>query len=173
MALKGIGTANIVFGLLSLARLVTDALWFDETRHRAHLSTFATFDATVATLWILSGLCLRARNPDLMIAAMVAGVAAARSLLCLLIVGPVLLEVIKMGQDHWEFLPRLGVVSSQLLHHGIELLYWPVVLFWVGKACDAPRPRWQPHPGLPTSLSFAGAAVIGAIFQAALLAPAR
>lgn len=173
MPLESIGTASLVFGILSLARHVTNAVCFAEALPMAHPSMFVWFDGTVATLWILSGLSLRSRAPNLRSSAMAAGVAAARTILSALLLGPDLIRAVLKRKDHTDFVPDLCAAASQVLHYGIEFLAWPVVIFAVFKACDAPRPRWQPDRGLSTGLAFAGAAVIGAIFQAALLAPSR
>ena len=165
------GKANIVLGYVSLVRLITEVQFFWTVTDRSKLFAFAAFDAAVGALWVLSGLCLVSREPSLMITAMAAGAAAARTILSGMLLGPRLAESVWKLRDDPEFLQALAAAGSRVLHYGIEFVYWPVVLFQILKACEAPRPRWQPDPAVSTGSAFGAACLIAGVLEAALLDP--
>jgi hypothetical protein len=161
---RELGWSNIVFGMFSLIRLTA------EPHFRVQV---VLFDASVATLWLLSGKCLLSSDPAWMITAMAAGASAARSMISGTVVGMRMADSLWNIRDTAMVPQAVADSAARFLSYGVEFLYWPFVVLVMLKAFDAPRPRGQPDPGNSSCLAFAGAAVLGMIVQAALLGPLR
>jgi len=102
---------------------------------------------------------------------MAAGAAAARTILSMMLLGPLLGRSLWDRKDDPEFDRILAGAGSRFLHYGIEFLYWPVVLFVLLKLSPVQTLRRPGDPELSTGASFAAAGVIAALVDAALLLP--
>ena len=160
----------MVLGVLSLTRLFIEVLVHAVPNDR--MCAFLLFDLTVAAFWIAGGWFLLQRAEcALTLTAIAAGGAAARTIICLMHLVPRLTKVAWDAREDTDFVNLLAAVTSRVLHYGIEFIYWPIVLFFILKASETRRSRWQPDPEKLTGTAFAVAGVIGAFVELVILAP--
>jgi hypothetical protein len=157
-----IGWANVVFGILSLFRVVVEILCFEPRFFESRVATLFTFDAMEATLWIASGLCLLlCDSPGLEWTAIAAGAASARTILSIV----PLLSVTRWTVD--EDSP--SAMGARLLHYGLEFVYWPTVVFQLFRFCERPLREWRSDLGVWTGLVFAASVLLTALVQVTIL----
>jgi hypothetical protein len=160
--LTWIGWANVVFGILSLFRVVVEILCFEPRFFESRVATLFTFDAMEATLWIASGLCLLiCDSPGLEWTAIAAGAASARTILSIV----PLLSVTRWTVED----DSLSAMGARLLHYGLEFAYWPVVVFQMFRFCKAPLRGWRADLGVWMGLVFAASVLLTALIQVTIL----
>ena len=167
--LEWIAKANIVLGVVSIVRLIIEIQFFWSTRNLSRHAEFAAFDLAVGSLWVASGLCLLSRHTSgLAVAAIAAGMAAARSLISVMLLGPGIAQGLWQHRNDPAILAGIAFVGSRLLHYAIELVYWPFVLFLVLKASER-QPRSPGDPELRTGIAFAISGCIAAMIEGSLI----
>lgn len=171
MTLRWTGKASLVLGIVSFVRIVTEMLFTWSRWELRDLQALVCFDTAVATLWSVTGLCLLSGTPwGLQIAALATGCAAARTVISVLMLGPSLVQGSWFHRDDLQPSQIWSAAGSRLFHYGIELVFWPIVLFTLLKASANLRPR---DAVLSTGTTFSAIGVVAALIQAAILAGLR
>ena len=171
MTLRWIGKTSLVLGILSFVRIVTEMLFYWGRWDLRDLQALVLFETGVATLWSLTGLCLLSGSPwGLRVAGVATGCAAARTIISVLMLGPGLVQGFWYHREDLDPFQIWSAAGSRLFHYGIELVFWPVVLFTILKASANLRPR---DAVLSTGTTFSATGVVAALIQAAILAGLR